>query len=328
MQVSPSVRAVQVPDDHPMHPQMTTMYLVGKGDVLMIDSGEDVDRYRWMLRGYLAGMDGTKIVRAAVTHHHFDHCGNMKWVEEQFQSALECHPDGVELMKERVPEDHLRPLQNDEIMELGGGTKVRVMYTPGHSVDSMCYYIEDEGVLFSGDTMLGSGSTTMRDLYDYMNSLEGLLELPNLKAICPGHGPVILDPRERIEEYIRHRNQREQQILEVLREGGVMTSWDIMLKIYTDIDTRLRRAADGNVQTHLRKLEKEGRLIVEPGIKKEKSPEELEKAERERKEREENERKAKEEAEKARKAQLAQQENPPIDDWEVMPKFELVGRGE
>src|SRR5262249_25698176 len=153
-------------------------------------------------------------------------------------------------------------------------------------------------------------------------------ELPNLKAICPGHGPVIWDPRERIEEYMRHRNMREQQIVGALRESGVMTSWDIMMNIYTDIDTRLRRAADGNVQTHLRKLEKEGRIMVGRGIKKEKSAEELEKEERERKEREENERKAKEEAEKARRARLAQQETPPVDEWEVMPKYELVGRGE
>ena len=310
-----------------MHPQFTTMYLVGKGEVLMIDSGEAVDRYRWMLRGYLAGMAGTQIVQTAITHHHFDHSGNLSWVKETLGSELHCHPDGVPLLKDRVPEEHLKTMTDDSTVEIGN-VKLRVMYTPGHSVDSMCYYLEDEGVLFTGDTILGLGTVTIRDLADYMVSLESLLELPNLEVICPGHGPLIFDPRERIQEYIRHRNMREQQILEVLREGGVATSWDIMMKIYTDIDIRLRRAADGNVQTHLRKLEKEGRVIVEPGKKKEKSPEELEKEERERKEREEIEAKAKEEAERARRAALAAQENPPVEEWEVLPRYELVGRGE
>ncbi|MCX6023994.1 MAG: MBL fold metallo-hydrolase, partial [Chloroflexi bacterium] len=276
--------------------------------------------------GYLAGMDGTKIVRAAITHHHFDHSGNLSWVKENLGSALECHPEGVALLKDRVPEDHLATFTDGDIIDMGGPAKLRVIHTPGHSVDSVCFYLEDEGVLFSGDTILGVGTTTMRDLYDYMNSLDSLLALPNLKAICPGHGPVINDPRERIEEYIRHRNMREQQILKVLDEGEVMTSWDIMMKIYTDIDTRLRRAADGNVQTHLRKLEKEGRLMVEPGVKKDKSADQLEKEALELRERQDNERKAKEEAEKARKAALASQENPPVDEWEVMPKYELLGK--
>src|SRR5207253_10517910 len=83
MQVSPSVRAVQVPDDNPMHPVFTSIYLIGKnggGEALTIDSGEAVDRYRWMLRGYLAATERAEIALAGITHFHLDHSGNLKWM--------------------------------------------------------------------------------------------------------------------------------------------------------------------------------------------------------------------------------------------------------
>src|SRR5439155_8692061 len=81
-------------------------------------------------------------------------------------------------------------------------------------------------------------------------------------------------PRAYIDEYIRHRQEREEQILAQLAEAPELTSWEITERIYTDVSPRLRRAADGNVRTHLRKLEKEGRLKVYPGRAREASPEE------------------------------------------------------
>lgn len=327
MQVSPSVRAVQVPDDKPMHPQMTSMYLVGKGQVLTIDSGEDLDRYRWMLRGYLAATEHAEIALAGITHHHQDHSANLKWLRETFSSDVLVHPESVALLEKVLPEEGVQTLQDNQVLDIGGGVKLLVMHTPGHSVDSMCYYLEDEGVLFTGDTILGFSTATMGDLYNYMRSLERLVALPNLKVICPGHGPLVHDPRERIQEYIDHRNQRERQILEALADSGELTSWDIMMKIYTDLpNVRLRRGADGNVQTHLRKLEKEGRLQTNPGKKKEKSVEEQAKEAEEARVRAEVEAKAKEYEEHSRQAALEAQENPPSDDWEVMPSYALVGK--
>jgi ribonuclease/clavin/mitogillin len=323
MQVSPNVRAVQVPDDNPMHPVYTTLYLVGRGQVLTIDSGEDQERYRWMLRGYLAATEKAEIALAAITHHHADHSANLKWLHDQFKAEVYVHDAGEPILHEKLPESGVHTMHDGQTIDVGG-VKVMVMHTPGHSVDSVCYYLEDEGVLFSGDTMLGSTPTTVADLFDYMASLERIRSLPNLKVICPGHGPLIEDPREYIDEYIRHRNEREQQILAVLSEGGEMTSWDIMLKIYTDIDQRLRRAADGNVRTHLRKLEKEGRIKTYAGVPRERSPEEIKKAEEEEHERLEVIRRAEEYKEQARRRALFLQENPPLDQWETPPRYELA----
>jgi hypothetical protein len=140
-------------------------------------------------------------------------------------------------------------------------------------------------------------------------------------VICPGHGELVHDPRERLQSYIEHRLERERQILAVLAESSELTSWEIMERIYTDIDPRLRRAADGNVRTHLDKLEHEGRVRVEPGVPRRKSDEELRRAEEDARRRAEDQAKAEEAAAEARRAALRAQENPPLEEWERPPRY-------
>jgi ribonuclease/clavin/mitogillin len=223
MQISPSVRAVQVPDENPMHPLFTSIYLVGKdgaGEALSIDSGEAVDRYRWMLRGYLAATERAEVALAGVTHHHLDHSGNLKWLRESLKAEVLVTEEGKPLLGDRLPDDGLRTVREGEVINLDGGVRVQVLLTPGHSPDSICFYIEEEGVLFSGDTLLGSSTTTVHNLGQYRSSLKRLLDLPKLEVICPGHGAVVNDPQERLQMYVEHRNQRERQILETLAQGG------------------------------------------------------------------------------------------------------------
>jgi glyoxylase-like metal-dependent hydrolase (beta-lactamase superfamily II) len=200
------------------------------------------------------------------------------------------------------------------------------MATPGHSVDSLCFYLEEEGVLFTGDTLLGSSTTTVGDLASYRKSLQRLLALPNLKVILPGHGKVVNDPRERLQMYVNHRNMREQQILKVLEGGGAVSSWDIMLELYPDIDRRLRRAADNNVRSHLKQLGDEGRIKVYPGKPRRAKPASVVEREVEHaRERDLVIKQAKKfEAEK-RRNEIRIQENPPTSEWKEPPRYELVG---
>ena len=121
MQVSPSVRAVQVPDANPMHPDFTTIYLVGKGQTLSIDSGETMDRYRWMLKGYLAAVEKTEIALAGITHHHGDHSGNLKWVREELHAEIVTAKDAVPLLKGRLPRTGVRTFAPEVSM-------IRVLY--------------------------------------------------------------------------------------------------------------------------------------------------------------------------------------------------------
>jgi len=324
MKVSPSVRAVQVPDQDPMHPDFTSIYLVGNGQVLTIDSGEAIDRYQWMLRGYLAATEHAEIALAGITHHHADHSGNLKWIHEELKAEVLTPKNAVPLLKGRLPRSGVSHFEDGQVIELDGGIRVRVLFTPGHSVDSVCYYLEEEGVLFSGDTLLGSSTTTVHNLGDYRRTLRMLLELPNLKVICPGHGPLVHDPRERLQSYIDHRDMRERQILGVLEGGGAMSSWDIMLQLYPDINKRLRFAADGNVRSHLTQLEEEGRLKAYPGKPRKRTKQAVEREHEHVKQRQAVIRQARKYEAEERRALIRRQENPPTSQWIEPPRYELT----
>ena len=325
MQVSDAVRMVAVPEEEPMRPSSTNIYIVGEGQVLTIDSGEAIDKFRWMLRGYLAAIEQAEIGLAAITHHHFDHSGNLKHVNELLGAEIAVPDNGVKLLRGRLPsEDDVRTLDDGATIDLDNGVKVQVFTTPGHSVDSLCYYIEEDGVLFTGDTILGVGTTVVGDINAYRASLQRLLELPNLRILCPGHGPLIHDARERLELYVNHRRMREDQILEQLQSGEPRTSWQIMEAIYGDsIDKRLRRAADGNVQAHLDSMVKSGIVSRTRGQRRKPSPTS---AARERlKQRERNAliRKAKRYERENQRRAIARQESAPTEVWKTPPTYRL-----
>ena len=333
MKISDNVRMVPVPEDQPMRPTSTNIYIIGQrgGQTLTIDSGEAIDKFRWMLRGYLAAIDHSEIGVAAITHHHFDHSGNLKHVREHLKAEIAVPENGVKLLKRQLPKDNegVKTYTDGDTIDLDGGIRVQVMTSPGHSVDSLCYYIEEEGILFTGDTILGNTTTVVGDINSYMASLRRLLELPNIKVLCPGHGPLITDTgdakaRDRLEMYVAHRQMREDQILEQLQDGEPKTSWQIMESIYGDsIDKRLRRAADGNVQAHLRSLQKSGVVRSSRGQKKKPNPATVAKN----KAKEQANRKIIQQGKKLDKAQrariLAQQENPPTDLWKKPPTYQL-----
>src|SRR5438874_733384 len=155
MQVSPSVRAVQVPDTNPMHPQFTTIYLVGRGQVLTIDSGEDMERYRWMLKGYLAASEKAEIGISCVTHHHADHSSNLRWLRDEFAADVRVFEAGISLLGPRLPDSGVVSFQNGSEFGPSDDVRLEAIHTPGHSVDSICLYLESDGVLFTGDTILG-----------------------------------------------------------------------------------------------------------------------------------------------------------------------------
>lgn len=325
MQISESVRAVMVPDENPMHPDFTSIYVVGPegAQSLTIDSGEAIDRYQWFLKGYLAATERAEIGIATITHHHYDHSGNLKWAQKALGAEIAIPAGGRRLLKGRIPAKVDELADGDEI-DLGEGVRVQVLATPGHSVDSLCFYLENEGVLFTGDTLLGSSTTTVWDLALYRKSLERLLQLPNLKVICPGHGKIVNDPRERLQMYVDHRNMRERQIVEALKGGGPQSSWDLMLKIYPDLDRRLRRAAENNVRSHLTQLADEGRIAMQEG--KPRRPPSRARIERDVEHVRQRDlviKQAKRLEAKQRREALRMQENPPSEQWLKPPLYEL-----
>jgi glyoxylase-like metal-dependent hydrolase (beta-lactamase superfamily II) len=326
MQVTPNVRAVQVPDSNPMHPTYTTIYLVGHGQVFTIDSGEDFERYRWMLRGYLAAVEKAEIMLSGLSHHHADHSANLRWLQDEFGAEIHILEDSEPLLGPRLPEKGIEHIDEGDEIEVSGGVRLQVLRTPGHSVDSLCYYLEDEGVLFTGDTILGGSTTTIIDLSEYMASLERLRNLPNLKKLLPGHGPIMDNPTEVLDDYVRRRNVREQEIIEIMAQRPEVTSWDIVEACYQGVDRRLWRAADRVVQTHLHKLEKDGLIKVYPGTPKRADPNEVSKLAEEEHERLEILRQADDIRDQMKRRMVQLQEAGPAAEWDQQPRYELIRR--
>jgi glyoxylase-like metal-dependent hydrolase (beta-lactamase superfamily II) len=240
----------------------TNTYIVGTGERrLLLDAGQGVDEHVDLLAKALDELaSGATIETVALTHAHPDHMGGLEKVVERFR------PDAVK--KKPWPEwdrgASFETIDDEAELRVEGAT-LRAIHTPGHARDHLCYYLVEEKAVFTGDVVLGAGTTVIPrdgDLGDYLASLRRLLEL-DLEVIYPAHGPAIRDPYGKINEYLAHRALREQQILEGLAAGLRVVS-DLVRRIYVDIPEWLYAAAGVSVEAHLRKLEKDG-VVVRTG---------------------------------------------------------------
>jgi len=172
---------------------------------------------------------------------------------------VRCHPKLAAYLTERLGTGCVQPIKSREVIPTGGGQGLRALFTPGHEDNHISYFMRDQRTLFTGDTILGNSSSSIRNLKQYMASLELLArQRPNL--ICPGHGQLVHDGAKRIQWYIDHREAREQQIIKALA-GGAGNVDEVVQAVYPrNLRKNLRSAAARNVTTHLAKLLEEGRV--------------------------------------------------------------------
>ena len=238
----------------------TNTYLVGRRDPILIDTGAGVPDYVPLLERYLAERGFTQPSRVLLTHRHRDHLGGVASLRARFKGLR------VSKMRHKDAElpEPIEDLRAGETVHGEGATLVPV-YTPGHASDHLCYYLVEERALFTGDVILG-GSTTVipaddGDLADYLDSLRRLQDM-DVRRIYPAHGPVIEDGPAKIAEYLEHRMLRERQILEALTER-IETIPAIVARIYVDVAPALHPVAALSVESHLKKLAREGRVREE-----------------------------------------------------------------
>jgi glyoxylase-like metal-dependent hydrolase (beta-lactamase superfamily II) len=253
MLVAPEVRLVRAANPSPMTLEGTNSYLVGTGAVALIDPGPDDPAHVEALLA--AARPLGRIAALLVTHHHPDHLPAARVLRERTGAPLLGHPDlpGCD-----------RALADGEVVRVGA-TELRAIATPGHTPDHLCFLRVADGVLFSGDHVLGRGTTVINpgdgDLAAYLDALRKLQGLA-LTRILPGHGPVVADPAAKLAEYYEHRLLRERQVLAALA-AGPRTVAELVAAIYQEVDPRLHPVAARNVTAHLLKLEREGRTARE-----------------------------------------------------------------
>lgn len=261
MQITPHVYNMHIDDGATSHPGGSNNFFVGdpSEEMILIDTGDYEREWTRSILDYYDELGKPKITAIVITHGHGDHTGGLDRIHEVMQAPVRCHPKLVKhLQKLLDDEDAVVALKSRERIVTGGGVGLRALFTPGHEVDHVCYYLREDRVMFTGDTVLGASSTSVGDLAAYMKSLELLTKFKH-DTICPAHGPVVPAPRgaNLVRWQYEHRMGRERQVVTAL-EKGISEVSKITSDMYPqNLKKGLRPSAERNVNTHLRKLIKE-----------------------------------------------------------------------
>ncbi|MBU6373865.1 MAG: MBL fold metallo-hydrolase [Alphaproteobacteria bacterium] len=266
-QVSPLIRRVVAHNPGPFTFLGTGVYIIGHGNVAVIDPGPDQPGHLDVL---LKAVEGERVTHIFVTHGHMDHSPAARPLAEATGAVIygaEGEPIPTESEVRMEAGDDLafrpdRPIADGEVVA-GAGWTIQAVFTPGHTSHHVAYALKEENALFSGDHIMGWSTTVISppdgDMAAYFASLEKVRDA-DYATLWPTHGPPIdTNVRGFIQAYIDHRRGREAQILAALREGPASIR-ALVPKLYADVDPRLHPAACHSMLAHVIQLTQEGRL--------------------------------------------------------------------
>jgi glyoxylase-like metal-dependent hydrolase (beta-lactamase superfamily II) len=249
--VSPNVRRIVARNPGPFTGPGTGTYVIGHGNVAIIDPGPSMSSH---VNALLHALRGETIDKILITHSHPDHYPAATPVQQA--SGAKIYGAWGDI-----------PLKDGDTVE-GPGWHFTAIHTPGHTSDHLAFALEEENILFSGDHVMGWSTSVILggegSLGDYMHSLDKVLaraEAGSDKLYLPTHGAAVTDPRTHVRSFIEHRNERTAAIIARLRQGDASTS-QIVSAVYVELAPSLQWAAGATVEAHLQHLMEEG--IVEP----------------------------------------------------------------
>jgi glyoxylase-like metal-dependent hydrolase (beta-lactamase superfamily II) len=254
--LTPRLRRVTAPNSGPMTGPGTNTYLIGSAEIAMVDPGPAIDSHIEALINIV----GERLRWIFVTHTHRDHSPAAQAV---------AAATGAELVGNVIDNDgfqdptfaNARAVANDDLLKTREFS-LRAILTPGHVSNHVCYLLEDDRILLTGDHVMG-GSTVViippaGDMAHYIGSLERMLGY-ELGHLAPGHGSLIGDPHGEIERLIAHRLKRERKVAEALAGSGPCPLETLLPVVYDDVDKSLHSMAAKSLLAHLLKLVGDGR---------------------------------------------------------------------
>ncbi len=264
VQVAPGLRRVVAENPSKYTAWGTGTYLVGEGDVAIVDPGPQLDAH---VDALLAAVAGETVTHLLVTHTHADHSPAAAAVKELTGATtygFGPHPPDARSESEEhgdvafVPDVEVR---HGDVIE-GPGFEFECLHTPGHISNHICYAERRRGILFPGDHVMGWSTSVISPpdgrIADYLDGLRLLLargEAP----FFPTHGPPITDPAPHVQALLDHRLEREQQVVDLLSDGR-RTVAELVAVMYADVRAELHEPAARSVGAHLVKLVDEGRV--------------------------------------------------------------------
>ncbi len=265
-QVSPLIRRVTANNPSPFTYLGTGTYIVGRGEVAVIDPGPLDEAH---LAALERALDGERIAHILITHTHNDHSPLAARLQEKRGGRIFGYgPHGSGKAEESIVVEEGGDMSftpdvrvTDGAVIGGDGYTFECVFTPGHTSNHMCYALREEHALFTGDHVMGWSTTVIvppdGDMTAYMASLTKLLARDDA-VLWPTHGPPITDLKPFLRAMIAHRKEREAQVLACVKDGLAQIP-EMVARIYADTDKRLWPAASLSVLAHLQKLIAESR---------------------------------------------------------------------
>lgn len=261
VRLSELVRRITAPNPGVMTGPGTNAYLIGTQEFALIDPGpESAPHLAAMLDAV-----GERLKWILCTHTHLDHSPGARALKNRTGAQIlgfGSVPDDGRQDTAFAPDRALR----DGDMVDGGAFRLRAVHTPGHASNHLCYLLESQKMLFTGDHIM-QGSTVViappdGDMIAYLKSLERLLSL-DLAALAPGHGHVISGPHDEVRRLVVHRKKREQKVVDAFGKKNPATLDELLPFVYDDVSPRIHPVARRSLHAHIIKLQLDGRVTGE-----------------------------------------------------------------
>ena len=271
-QISPMIRRVVAPNEGPFTMRGTCTYIVGAGEVAIIDPGPLREAHLEALRREL---EGEKVTAILVTHTHNDHSPLATVLAEETGATIYAQgphisPSDKSHSGPNLDEASDRDFNPDKAMAHGDiiegpGWTFECVFTPGHTANHMTFALREERALFSGDHVMGWSTSVVAppdgNMADYMASLRLLTDRDD-RVYWPGHGGPVTEPNPFVRAFITHRKMRERAIVNCIESGDRLIA-DMVVKIYRNLDPRLHGAAQLSVRAHIEDLRDRGIIVHE-----------------------------------------------------------------